>query len=168
MLRLEVRLLFWARENLINTESKKISMRACNNLTFVCTHGLWAENDLNNATKAGWALIFAVSQDVPQKCCHLFLRASATENLNYLKPSPNSTMQEVCKFVCLRFLRPTPDIFHSYGDNFRYIVLQILTNTPHLLQFSSEGSWISHNFCDTGNPFIIVIPENPWHSLHWV
>ena len=42
--------------------------------------------------------------------------------------------------------------------------LQILTCAWHAWQWSSEGSLVCHNYCDTGHPFIMVISEDPWYS----
>ena len=77
-----------------------------------------------------------------------------------------------CLFVCLFFWHFSSHsrIFHSYGDiNMTGEGLQILTYAQHLLLLISEGSLTCHTYCDTGNPFIIVISENPWHShlLQW-
>ena len=59
----------------------------------------------------------------------------------------------------------TRNIFHPYGDvNIIGEGLQILTYAKHSLPLSSEGSWACHNYCDTGHPFIMVIPEYPWQS----
>ena len=33
-----------------------------------------------------------------------------------------------------------------------------------LMVYGSEGSLVRHTYCDTGRPFIMVIPEAPWHS----
>ena len=55
-------------------------------------------------------------------------------------------------------------IFHSYGDV--TIVcegLQILTYARHSSPLSSEGSFMCYNNCDTVQPFIMVIAEDPWH-----
>ena len=43
-------------------------------------------------------------------------------------------------------------------------VLQILTYARHSWPLSSEGSLSCHIYCDTGLSFIMVIPEDPWHS----
>ena len=56
-------------------------------------------------------------------------------------------------------------IFHSYGD---IIIagegLQILTlYARHSWPLSSEGSLTCQTYCDTGQPFIMVISEEPWH-----
>ena len=65
------------------------------------------------------------------------------------------------KSVCLSHSR----IFHSYwnvtvtGEG-----LQIFTYAPHSWPLSSEGSLACHTYCDRCLPFIIIIPEDPWHS----
>ena len=56
-------------------------------------------------------------------------------------------------------------IFHSYGDvTITSEGLQILTDSRHFWQLSSEASLSSHAYCDTGHPFIMVFSEDPWHS----
>lgn len=90
MLRLEVYLLFSARENSVHTESYQFAMRVCNNLTYTFTHSIGAENFFIMPRKLGEVLeasVFAVSQDVPPKMYRLFLKETGTEN--YLKPFPN-------------------------------------------------------------------------------
>ena len=69
-------------------------------------------------------------------------------------------------FVCLGFFAPQSRIFNSYRDvplpvkgyNF------LFTYTRHSWPLSSEGSFTYHTYCDTGQPFIMVISEDPWHS----
>ena len=55
-------------------------------------------------------------------------------------------------------------IFHSYGD---VIItcegLQSLTYTRHSWTLSNRGSLVCNTHCDTGNPFIMVTSEDPWH-----
>lgn len=41
------------------------------------------------------ASVFAVSQDVSPKFCHLFLKATVKDIFNYLKPYFNSTMLDI-------------------------------------------------------------------------
>ena len=56
-------------------------------------------------------------------------------------------------------------IFHSYGDvTITSEGLQILTDSRHFWQLSSEDSLSCHAYCDTGHPFIMVFSEDPWHS----
>ena len=55
--------------------------------------------------------------------------------------------------------------FSPIGDvTIAGVELQILTYAGHLWPWSSEGSLACHTYCDTGNPFIMVISEDPWHS----
>ena len=49
-------------------------------------------------------------------------------------------------------------IFHSYGDV--TIVGEGLQIWTYPRQSSSEGSLACHAYCDTGNPFIMVISED--------
>ena len=65
-------------------------------------------------------------------------------------------------------------IFHSIGDiTIAGEGLQNLTFTRHLWRLSSEDSVAYHIYLDKGHPFIVVIPEDPWHSnlipsvKHW-
>ena len=56
-------------------------------------------------------------------------------------------------------------VFHSYGDvSIAGEGLQILTYARHSWPMSSERSLTYHTYCDTDQPFIIVISEDPWHS----
>ena len=53
-------------------------------------------------------------------------------------------------------------IFHSYGDVTIAIEgLQIFTYVRHSWPLSSEDSLACHTYCDTGNQFIMVFPEDP-------
>ena len=101
------------------------------------------------------ASVFEVSQDVPPKFCQLFLKATVTDIFNYLKPYSNSTMLDF--FLEGGGYGPL-EIFYSYGDvTICGKVLQILTNTPHSLQFSSGVFLVWQTYCHTGHPFIIGI-----------
>ena len=52
-------------------------------------------------------------------------------------------------------------IAHSFeGVTITSEGVHILTNTGHLWPLSSEGSLTCHTYCDTGQPFIIVISED--------
>ena len=72
-------------------------------------------------------------------------------------------MQLVLFLVCLfGAFRPTREFFHSYGD----VTIagegpQMLTYALHSWSLSSEGSLACHTCCDTGEPFIRVISEDP-------
>ena len=64
--------------------------------------------------------------------------------------------------VCLSH----PRIFHSFGDDTTAERLQIFTYVGHsspLTWLSSVESLTWHTFCDTGQPFTMVISEDPWH-----
>ena len=66
--------------------------------------------------------------------------------------------------VCLEFIVPLERIFHSYGDvTIAGEGLQILTYAWRSWPLSSEG----YTYCDKSLPFIMVIPEDPWHSVCW-
>ena len=53
-------------------------------------------------------------------------------------------------------------IFHSHGDvTITSEGLQILTYARHSGPLSREGSLACHTYFDTGQPFIIVISEDP-------
>ena len=53
-------------------------------------------------------------------------------------------------------------ICHSYGDvTIDDEGLQILTYARHAWSLSREGSLAYHTYFDTGNPFIMVISEDP-------
>ena len=55
--------------------------------------------------------------------------------------------------------------FHSYGDiTIAGEGLQIVTYARHSWPLSSEGSLTCHTHWETGLPFIMVNPEDPWHS----
>ena len=63
-------------------------------------------------------------------------------------------------------------IFHSFGDSTIAVEgLQIFTYAQHWWPLSSEGSLACHTYCDTGQPFIMVISEDHlylWPSIwHW-
>ena len=56
-------------------------------------------------------------------------------------------------------------IFPFFGDvTIAGEELQILTYARHLWPLSSEGSLACPTYCDTGQPFIMVISQDPWQS----
>ena len=60
--------------------------------------------------------------------------------------------------------RPTRSIFNLFKDvTTSGERLQILIYTWHSWPLSSEGSLTCHTYCYTGQPFIIVISEDPRH-----
>ena len=69
-----------------------------------------------------------------------------------------------CLFVVWIFLSPSR-IFYSFwvititGEG-----IQNVTYTRYSSPLSSEGFLTCHTFCDTGQPFKMVISEDPWHS----
>ena len=66
--------------------------------------------------------------------------------------------------VCSGFSVP-PKNFQSFEDvTIADEGLQILTYAWHSWPLSSEGYLTCHIYCDTGQPFIMVISEDPWHS----
>ena len=57
-------------------------------------------------------------------------------------------------------------IFHSFGNvTIAGEGLQIVTYARQLWPLSSEGSLTCHTYCDTSQPFIVVMSEDPGHSL---
>ena len=69
----------------------------------------------------------------------------------------------ICFFVC--GFSSHSRIFHSCGDvTFPVKGYKFWTYTQHSWPLSSEGSLTNHTYCDTSQPFIMVIPEDPWHS----
>ena len=70
-------------------------------------------------------------------------------------------------FVCL-FVWSFPShsrIFHSFENvTIAGEGLQILTYARHSWQLSIEGSFAYYTYCDTRQPFLMVISEDPWHS----
>ena len=55
--------------------------------------------------------------------------------------------------------------FHSNVDvTFNSEGLQILTYTQHSWPSTSEDSLACYTYCETGQPVILVISEDPWHS----
>ena len=67
-------------------------------------------------------------------------------------------------FVCLFNwgFSSNSKIFHSHGNvTIAGEGLQILTCARHSWSLSSEGSLPCHIYCDTGQPFIMVISEDP-------
>ena len=66
-------------------------------------------------------------------------------------------------FVCLGFIVPL-EIFPLIWTHNHYCWRA--ANFARLSwQLSSEGSLACHTYCDTGQPFVMVISEDPWH-LH--
>ena len=56
-------------------------------------------------------------------------------------------------------------IFPFFGDvTIAGEELQILTYARHLWPLSSEGSLACQTYCDTGQPFIMVISQDSWQS----
>ena len=54
---------------------------------------------------------------------------------------------------------------HSHGEvTITGEGVQILTYAQHSWPLSSEGSLACHTYYDTGQPFIMVISEETWHS----
>ena len=77
---------------------------------------------------------------------------------------PFNNLLVFCLFVCLGVFRHSR-IFYSYGDvTIAGEGLQILTEAQHSWPPSSEGSLACNTYCDTGHPYIKVIPEDSCHS----
>ena len=74
------------------------------------------------------------------------------------------------QFICCIFLGGGVShwrIFHSYGDG--TIVgegLQIVTYAWLPWPLSIGGSFACHTYRDKGHPLIMVISEDPWHSIY--
>ena len=139
-------------------------MRVCNIFTSVCTQGLWAENDIYLAKKS-WTRSFGFCSliDVPPKFCHLFLKATVTDIFNYFKPYSNSTMldKKWGGYIPL-------EISNSYGDvTISGKVLQLLTNTPYSLPFSSGASLVWQIYCHTGHPSSNSYTHTDTHICCW-
>ena len=59
--------------------------------------------------------------------------------------------------------------FHSYvdvtnGSEWLQRLTYILLYTRHSWQLSNKDSLACYNYCDSGNSFIMVITEDPWHT----
>ena len=67
-------------------------------------------------------------------------------------------------FFCLGFFVPLENLSLIWRRHHYRWKLQNLTFARHLWPLSSEGSLACHTYFDTGHPFIMVIPEGPWHS----
>ena len=69
-----------------------------------------------------------------------------------------------CLFVC--GFSSNSIIFHSFGDvTITGEGLHILTYTWHSWALRNECSLTCLTYCDTGQPFIMVISEYLWHSF---
>ena len=71
-------------------------------------------------------------------------------------------------FVCLLvFLGLFTKIFHSFGD---FAITGVGLNNLHVTfarpsrHLNVESSLMCHTYCKTGQPFIMIISEDPWHS----
>ena len=54
---------------------------------------------------------------------------------------------------------------HTFGDiTITDEGFQILTYVRHSRTLSNKGSLACQTYCDSGYPFIMVIPEDPWYS----
>ena len=76
-------------------------------------------------------------------------------------------LDATCWVVCLFVwgFSSLSRIFHSFGDvTITDGGLQILTYSRHSWPLNSEGSLTCHTYCDIGQPFIMVISDDPWHS----
>ena len=72
---------------------------------------------------------------------------------------------EVGVFVRLfGVFRPTREFF-THMETSPLPGCKFFTYARHLWPLRSEGSLTCHTYCDTGNPFIMNISEDPWHSL---
>ena len=66
-------------------------------------------------------------------------------------------------FVCVGYSSHLR--IHSYGEvTITGEGVQILSYAQHSWPLSSEGSLACHTYYDTGQPFMMVISEDPWHS----
>ena len=55
-------------------------------------------------------------------------------------------------------------VFLSHSRTITVKGLQILIYTRHSWPLSSEGYLTCFTYCDTGQPFIMVISEDPWRA----
>ena len=91
--------------------------------------------------------------------------ANMQHNHVNMKLSNVSMQLFVCSFVWV--FSSHSRIFHSYGNvTICGEGLQILTYARPSWPLRSEGSLACHIFCDTGQLFIMVIAEDPWHYSH--
>ena len=68
--------------------------------------------------------------------------------------------------VCFWSFVPLQNFFYSDGNvNFTDEALQILTYNRHSRPLISEGSLACHTYCDRGDPFIIVMSEDPCRDI---
>ena len=75
------------------------------------------------------------------------------------------TLIYACSRLFARSISSHSRIFQSYGAVTNTSEgLQSLTCTRHSWPLNSDGSSKCHTYCDTGQFFIIVISEDPWHS----
>ena len=104
-----------------------------------------------------------------ETCTNFYYLSVNSSNILYKGDSKvNSILFPVVDlFVCLYILGFSSHcrIFYSYGDvTFAGERLQILPCAWHAQPLSSEGPIACPTYCDTGNPFIMVIFKDPWHS----
>ena len=66
-----------------------------------------------------------------------------------------------CLFVCLGFFVP----LENFSLIWRLHHYRWMAPNFYLHSMSSEGSLACHTYCDTEHPFIMVISEDPSHSL---
>ena len=66
-------------------------------------------------------------------------------------------------FVCLGFFYHSKS-FNSFGEPVKGYKFWPILHTHGHCKLNSEGSLTCHIYCDTGQPFIMVISEDSWHS----
>ena len=74
----------------------------------------------------------------------------------------------VCLFVCMGVFVPLENFSLIWIRQYYRWRLQILTYARHLRPLSSEGTLACHTYCNMGQPFKMVISEDPWHSYLWL
>ena len=89
------------------------------------------------------------------------------KELKYWKPDFNDWLI-ICYFlfVCLGWFFSHSMLFSLiYGDvTVTGERLQFFAYTRYSWPLSSESSLECHTYCDMGNPFMMVISKDPWHS----
>ena len=91
-----------------------------------------------------------------------YIKMTTREDYENERISNSKSQNSVWFFFSLSFLSKP---FQSYGDvTIAGEGLQILTYARNSWPLISKGSLTCHTYCDTDQPFIMVISEDPWHS----
>ena len=76
----------------------------------------------------------------------------------------NHDDSQMSLFVCVFLFVPHENFTHMETSPLPVKSCK-LTCARDSWPLSSEGSLTCHTYCDTGHSFIMVISEDPWHSL---